>query len=235
LTEPQPERSLRDAETMWIPVTRAEKSTERTLEIPVVGPEPARVSPGRRVGMPVSRSGWVVLAALAVTGLAILGVTTIINGNDHGSGRRTVVTPSKVPKAEIIPVSTTSFDPSGGSGFRNAGKESWKTQTYRTAEFGHLKNGVGLLLDLGEARELSTVTLDVATVPLTVELRQSDQQSADPSAFTPVGTPSIASATTVLSAAGGGQHRYWLVWVTRLAPSGGGYRALIDKVVVRGP
>ena len=46
--------------------------------------------------------------------------------------------------------------------------------------------------------------------------------------------PASASGATWLAVKDGGQHRYWLVWVTKLAAQDGGYRAVLSTPVVRG-
>jgi len=137
------------------------------------------------------------------------------------------------PSAETIRAEASSVDPSGGSGLRRDG-DVWRTQSYASATFGNLKDGVGLLLDLGTARAVTTVSLDVEG-PIDVELRAGDRPAQDGGAFTEVATASGADGATELSGAKGGEHRYWLVWVTRLAPAGGGYEAVLGRPVVRGP
>ena len=44
-----------------------------------------------------------------------------------------------------------------------------------------------------------------------------------------------ASGTTTLDASKGGKHRYWVVWVTELAPGGGGFAAVVGQPKVAGP
>ena len=124
--------------------------------------------------------------------------------------------------------------PSGGSGLRQQGG-AWRTQTYTSADFGNLKDGVGLLLDLGAARAVTAVDLDAVGGPITVELRAGDERGADPTAYARVGAAVQASGQTSLPAKAGGRHRYWLIWVTRLAAQDGGYRAVIRNPVARAP
>jgi hypothetical protein len=128
----------------------------------------------------------------------------------------------------------TSVDPSGGSGFRRDGA-AWRTQTYVSADFGGLKEGVGLLLDLGASRAVSRVTFDVAGAPIAVELRGGDSASASASGFQRVAADAAASGSTTLTVNGGVQHRYWLIWVTRLGAADGGYRAVIQAPTALGP
>jgi hypothetical protein len=135
--------------------------------------------------------------------------------------------------AVAVPTTISSFDPSGGSGFRKEGGNTWRTQTYQSAQFGNLKDGVGLLVDLGSSREVTAVTLQVAGGPLAIELRAGDQRATSASGFQKVAAADSASGATTLTPQNAGKHRYWLIWVTRLASQDGGYRAVIQDVAVK--
>jgi hypothetical protein len=135
--------------------------------------------------------------------------------------------------AVAVPATITSLDPSGGSGFRKQSGSTWRTQTYQSAEFGNLKDGVGLLLDLASARQVTTVTLDVEGGPIAVELRAGDERAASAGGYRKVAGADSASGPTTLTPKDAGKHRYWLVWVTRLAPQDGGYRAVIGDLAVK--
>lgn len=135
----------------------------------------------------------------------------------------------------IEPAAVSSFDPVGGSGFEDDGDGTWSTQTYTTAEFGNLKEGVGLLVDLGEPREVTTVAVDL-TPGTEVQLLGGDEPPAsDVSGYTPAESTTSGDGTTTLSGAEAGSHRYWLVWVTRLAAVSDGFVAEAGTPVVEGP
>jgi hypothetical protein len=133
-----------------------------------------------------------------------------------------------------LPATITSVDPSGGSGFRQDGT-TWRTQTYTSADFGNLKDGVGLLLDLGTSKTVGKVTLDVPGGPIAVELRAGDSATGSASAYQRLAADPSASGSTTLTVDGGSEHRYWLIWVTRLAPEDGGYRAVIEDPTAFAP
>jgi putative peptidoglycan lipid II flippase len=133
-----------------------------------------------------------------------------------------------------LPSTITSVDPSGGSGFRRNGA-AWRTQTYVSADFGGLKDGVGLLLDLGSSRAVNRVTFDVVGAPIAVELRAGDSASASASEFQRTAADASASGSTTLTVKGDAQHRYWLIWVTKLGAADGGYRAVIQAPTALGP
>ena len=142
--------------------------------------------------------------------------------------------PVRAAAPVALDAAISSVDPSGGSGFRRDGS-SWRTQTYTSADFGNLKDGVGLLLDLGSARTVSAVTFDVVGGPIAVELRAGDSSGTSPSSYDRVVADPSASGSTTLAVKGGAKHRYWLVWVTKLAAQDGGYRAVIRNPVARAP
>ena len=105
-------------------------------------------------------------------------------------------------------------------------------QTYRTADFGKLKKGVGLVLDLGDARGVEEVrfTSDGATV----QLRAADSTAQFADGYRAVGKDTVARGATTLPGDGGGRHRYWMLWVSRLGSGDGGFSARISDVTVRG-
>ncbi len=165
----------------------------------------------------------VIVIALAATGLALVN-----RGGTRASGGS-----SSTASAARLAATVSSLDPSGGSGFRSQGG-TWRTQTYTNADFGNLKSGVGLLLDLGSPQAVGTVSFDVTGGPVTVELRAGDERSTGESGYARVTGPAAASGATSLTVKNGGKHRYWLVWVTKLAAQDGGYRAVLSTPVVRG-
>ena len=133
-----------------------------------------------------------------------------------------------------LPSTITSFDPSGGSGFRRDGAD-WRTQTYTGPNFGNLKEGVGLLVDLGASRTVNAVTLDVVGGPIAVELRAGDSAGTAASGYQRLAADQSATGSTTLTVKDGAKHRYWLVWVTKLAAADGGYRAVIQAPTAVGP
>jgi hypothetical protein len=175
-----------------------------------------------------SRRPLVLAVVVAVAVLAVVtGVVALRGRAAGGSG-------SSQAASVKLSSTITSFDPSGGSGFRRDGA-AWRTQTYADANFGNLKPGVGLLLDLGASRPVSTVTLDVVGGPIAVELRAGDSAGGVASGYQRVAADPSASGSTTLTVKGGAAHRYWLVWVTKLAGADGGYRAVIQAPTALGP
>lgn len=169
----------------------------------------------------------------AVIGGIVLGgvIYAVQNAKNHGTSEQA----TERGAVEIKPASVKSFDPSGGSGFRDK-DGTWTTQSYKTADFGGLKDGVGLLVDLGEPHEVTSVSLPSATPGLAVALLAGDQApSGDVKGMDSADTATTKATDTTLSGADAGEHQYWMVWVTKLAQSEGGFSASIATPVVRGP
>ena len=162
--------------------------------------------------------------AAAVVVALVLGLRA---GDDPGAG--TAGGEAGGAAARPVELQVGSVDPSGGTGFREEGG-GWVTQTYRSATFGNLKPGVGLLLDAGAERRLTRVRFTAADGPFTVELRAGGSADGDPEAFDRAAGPAQADGATTLDVRDGGSHRYWLLWVTELGSADGGYRAGISDV-----
>ena len=235
-TEPidVPGRPRSRVDTLEIPVVPARDRAQPTLTAAVPLPTPA---PQRRRGPGVLALGAVAFVAAGAGVLAGglgLGALDLDRLGILGLPGTSAATPeSRAVGEPLEPASVTSVDPSGGSGLQESESGGWRTQTYTTAGFGNLKEGVGLLVDLGEARELGEVSLLGATSGLSVELRAADSASQDVDGFEVVATAETSGSATALDATGADAARYWLVWVTELAPTDGGFAAQIENVQLR--
>ena len=196
-------------------------------------PYPARpYPPGARPGArpsPARRAA--VLAACALLGVAA-GVAAYRWGTGDAAPQKAA--PAARSTTAPVPVTATisSLDPKG-SGFPKQDGGVWRSQTYASAQFGNLKEGIGLVLDLGSAKSLRAVTFDVRTGPLTVDLRAADDKAPAVDGYRKVGAPVTANGRATLPATSGGSHRYWLLWVTSLGSSGGGFAAAIGSVTAQ--
>jgi hypothetical protein len=108
---------------------------------------------------------------------------------------------------------------------------SWHSDTYRTANFGGLKQGLGLVLDLGRRQSVSSVVLDVAGSGGQVELRGSDDPSSP-------GGPALASgriegSPVTLTPSQPAQTRYLVVWFTQLPTTDGEFKLEVSEIKVR--
>jgi hypothetical protein len=120
---------------------------------------------------------------------------------------------------------------------------SWQTDHYNQPDFGAIKPGIGLLLDLGANTHVETVNLALTLPGATIGLRTG---SEDPGAdtgqagdkeindtFTDLGDP-VVDATTTVTFTIDKDVRYLLVWISRLAPDGDRFSCGIAEIDVIG-
>jgi hypothetical protein len=138
----------------------------------------------------------------------------------------------------------TSFDP-GGDGEENPDAAplavdrdpttAWTTDTYRRdPRLGGLKQGVGLLLDLGRPRTVQVAELVLSAAGADVEIHAGDQPPTQPGDLPTVARRGDARASARLALPHAVTARYWLVWFTRLPPDGGGFRVGVAEVALLG-
>ena len=203
------------------------------------------VIPHARAPSPTARpredASWVVrvvLLIIAVVGIA-LAATWLLSAEESpfqddrsGGGREQGTT--------LDVVEVRDFDPEGGDGehplqvdltIDGNDTTAWETETYDDGFAGVDKSGVGLLFDLGESVEISTVELVTDTPGMIVELRSSDEPGTTETSFELVDGTESATETTTFEVDSSGQ--YWLVWITEL-PTGSGVAA-ISEVRFFGP
>lgn len=137
----------------------------------------------------------------------------------------------------------TVFDPGGDGAPENDGDvplsydgdpaTSWSTLQYRgSPAFGNLKEGVGIVYDLGESQALAGVSVTSPTPGATVEIRTADQ------AGQALGDYDVAAAgtledTTDLAFDEPVTARYVLVWITGLVDGPDGFSAALAEVSPR--
>jgi len=102
---------------------------------------------------------------------------------------------------------------------------AWYTEHYASAAFGSLKSGIGVMLHTSASTPVKTVVIRFADAGIAAKLYSGSSPQGKPLASTSsapsewrVTLPSPTKAQT------------WLVWITRLAPDSGGYRAGIGDV-----
>ena len=141
---------------------------------------------------------------------------------------------------QIAILSATGFDPQGDQRENNSQAAkvydgnpatTWSSELYTTAQFGSLKQGVGLLLDLGQPTSVHTATIDLANGPLDVTVYAATSPNIQ--GATVIGTANAASgriqlkASTVMP-----QSQYVIVWFTSLAPLGGQFGASVSEIAL---
>jgi hypothetical protein len=140
----------------------------------------------------------------------------------------------------IAILSSTGFDPQGDGSEGNSKAArvydgdpdtSWTSERYATADFGNLKKGVGLLLDLGQPTSVHQVTLDLPSDPADITVYAATDRSLE--GATKLGSADGASGQVKVEAGQAmPQAQYVIVWFTSLAPDGGQYRASVAEVAL---
>lgn len=120
---------------------------------------------------------------------------------------------------------------------------AWETDTYLgDRRFGLLKDGMGILINLGEPRRVASVTVEMSTAGAVAELRTGD---SDPGAtregdrqvletYTPVGQPKSEGSTMVFTLDSDTSYQYLMIWFTELPPAGDNYKLEVQRVTVEG-
>jgi hypothetical protein len=216
---------------------------------PDLHPEPEDAEPGP----PESPTPWLRLAGLVAAGLALLlAVVFAFNlGRDGGepeaSGPNSPGTQSPRPTSLQV-AAVDDFDPFGGADGENPdsvgnthdGKPAttWRTSTYEDGpDLTVYKPGVGLLVDLGEEKEVSEVGLNLVGSPSTVHLLAAPEGATAPptsvDGLTEIALDQDAGPSTALKPQTPVSTRYLVVWFTGLPQVSDGYRGEVAEIVVR--
>jgi hypothetical protein len=110
----------------------------------------------------------------------------------------------------------------------------WQTNWYATADFGLLKHGTGLLLDMGKPVTITTVTIQLGdNWGANLQLRAGER--ADLSELPLVASATDAGGQLTMRLKKPARARYVLIWFVKLPPSGAGrYTGSVYSVTVKG-
>jgi hypothetical protein len=110
----------------------------------------------------------------------------------------------------------------------------WSSQWYTTADFGLLKHGTGLLLDMGRRVTISSVRIRLDPYRgANLQLRVGDTATID--GLKTAARASDVGGTVSLQLREPARARYLLIWFTLLPPNGAGqFQASVYRVVVNG-
>lgn len=187
----------------------------------------------------IATSGWVIGSDLgrvpqsARTHHAALPTTPT---TAPGSGRLVLVWRT--------PPAVSSFDPQGdgeenpdavGFAVDHDPSTTWTTDRYRSAHFGGLKPGVGLLVDLRRPTTVRVAQLALQNSGADVELRAGDHAPRTAADLPLVTATTRAGVTVTWTMKTPTTARYWLIWFTNLPKVQGGYRAGITDLALLGP
>jgi hypothetical protein len=228
---------------------------------PHPGPHPgprSRPGGGRKLPGERSTTARAVIAIVIVLVLAAVGVAawSISRSLRHSptpapSGSQSSSQSAAAAAEPLTPVSATVYNPLGSSGDDDPadapkaidGNAStfWHTSYYLGHQFGNLKKGTGLILDMGRPVRLSQLTVQFGTSCCThvmIEVGNGNAASAATlSTFTEVQSSSAAQGSTTFNVTKQVTGRYVLIWITDLPPLAGSsskYETLIYDVTAHG-
>ncbi|XUL99250.1 discoidin domain-containing protein [Streptomyces venezuelae ATCC 10712] len=111
----------------------------------------------------------------------------------------------------------------------------WHTKNYTTAQFGNLKTGVGIVLDLGSDQKVSSVDLSfVGDTKVEVRTAPAGASSAPSTAEGFTTQASDRGSDVKLKLTKQVTTRYVLVWLTELPLTDGEFRGQLTEVKVMG-
>ena len=231
-------------------------STHGTGSLPPVwGPDAAEPEPDRGWEERDSSREWLKLAAIvAACLLLVLAIVVAFNLGRGSGGSGTEAGPEASPSASptgpskpLQIASVSDFDPLASPAEENPEQAllaidgdpstSWQTSTYYgNPRLGLLKDGVGLMVDLGSASTVSDVAVTLEGKPTDVELLAAGPEADEPTDVT--GLDEVASQQGVggrvdLSPNRPVTTRYLVVWLTSLPPADDGFRGEVAEIVVR--
>jgi hypothetical protein len=229
-----PPQELSDAtQADHLPAARS----RRRAPPPQAPQEAPRAAPARRKADSFLRTEgrWLLPTVLVIAAAAALVFT--IPSLRTGIGN--VVAPQTQEQAEPLQVTkAAAYDPPPGDGEETSRRlgdaidgnpqTSWATSSYSRADLGGLKDGVGIFIDLGSARELSGLKVTSVTGGWEGAVRFSD----DGRNWSSPGSPETAGTDHTFETSG--SHRYWMVWITDLVLTAGeGNRGNPYSVAIR--
>jgi len=178
--------------------------------------------------------------------LTLLGVLATRSGSSDTASPIDDSSPMRV-----LPVQrATDFDPQGGDGRENREQAplaidglpdtGWQTSTYQgSADLGGLKDGVGIVLDLGGLREVDSLRVRLGGEPsglvVYTAARSVDRTPRSRGDLTAVATVEGVGTDASISLRSDTVTRYVVVWLTSLPEvEPGAFRGEIRDVVIRG-
>ena len=227
-----------------------------------VGWPPAdRGALGRPPGRPRARSRMpvIIVAGMAVLVLIVAAVVTLLPSHSAPQARGGTPTGNPTQQASKVitlqPVGASGFDPlasyqsdphnensaAAPLAIDHSLKTAWTTQWYRSADFGGLKAGSGLIINMGKKVRFTQVTVTFGNEPgADVKLlvgNSAARSKANLDSMTTVasGTDVTGAATFTIKSRVTGQ--YLVIWFTRLPPkpgSGTWYMGEVFNVTVNG-
>ncbi|MFI5959598.1 protein kinase family protein [Cryptosporangium sp. NPDC051539] len=215
----------------------------------VLAPEPATGGPQW------TRVGVLVVGVLVVIGVVVavaaFGLPKFGGGTDGAgpSSKPSVSAPAQATGGPVKIVRATLLDPPDGDfaeakdidkAIDGSASTSWETDQYKSAKLGNFKPGMGLVLDLGGNKNVSSVTIGFDHAGATFELRAgTTQPSSQPKDIGPyrVISPSQSSSagSTTVKLDKPVSTPFLVVWLTDTGTNDRGkYQVAISEITVKG-
>jgi hypothetical protein len=174
-------------------------------------------------------------------GRTVLGTTP----SDPGSTHTGSPSPVGASPSVLTGVTANDFDPQGSPPEENPAEVSrvvdgnpstaWQTLRYNeNLGPGGLKTGVGVVLDLGAAHDVSEVALTTVGAPTGVQIYLASRAPSDLRGLKVAGETTIPGTHGVVRLKPAVTGRYVVIWLTSLPPVPGGFRGEIAEAVVKG-
>jgi hypothetical protein len=195
--------------------------------------------------------GWTLVVVGLVAALIVVGASLNSRGvitlpGTHQPPARTAPPATAQPPGPITIADAQAYDPFGGqeennSAARNAidhdPQTSWQTESYkRSPDFGKLKPGVGMVLDIGSPKQARQLDLQLVAGGSNIAVYGSDSVPPSFQGWTPhtLAVQSDAQRDATIELNGNGSYRYYLIWFTRLPQAqGGDFREGIVEATLR--
>jgi len=197
-----------------------------------------------------SRAAWAVASLLLLVGLGLAAwqLVALMTDGDSGAtpGSESTARASTSGLSPLDVAAIEAFDPPpNGNSEENDDRVRrvldgdtstvWTTKTYNDP-FGPagLKDGVGLLLDLGERKSVGSVAIALRGDGTDLELRVADERGAQPDDYDVVAQASDETGLVEIRPEEATEARYVLVWLTAIPADDSGYQGTIAEIGVRG-
>ncbi|MBW3603324.1 MAG: protein kinase [Actinobacteria bacterium] len=218
------------------PWARADEALTQTTQMLVRGETLPDVDEAPYVSQPInsrsflrSEGRWLasVLALVAFSALLIaVGVATgvfEIRGVPSLTATSDDATTPSVTPQELTIAELSTLDPQGSPPTENDDLLSelidgdpetrWRTDTYSAADFGNLKDGLGVVVDLGAPAQISEITLDTPSAGVNYDIRVADEKLDDPGAWNTIAELRGSRPREHITPQEQIEARYLMIWI----------------------
>ncbi|RJK94162.1 protein kinase family protein [Vallicoccus soli] len=232
-----------------------ESSTGPLPVVPADAPVPLLAAPARPGG--ARRALSLLVGCVLVAASSLLGYQVVAGLQDADEpapapspppSAAAPLPPGTLPAGLALPVEgVAAYDPQGDGSEHDERADlavdgdrgtSWTTQTYFGEPLGGLKEGVGLVVDLGAVRSVGAVTVELDGEGSAVALRAAPaiagEAPEDPEDWVEVAAQRDVAGTTTLAPERPVDARWLLLWLTELPEVGDGeFRGGVAELAVR--